>query len=141
MTSFSELEQFVNISYNNDYVHIISKLNFLSNHYGTFFLGDSVQFKLTDTITDTIIRELKSFIFYSSGDSCCTIIHHDMSTEDLIILIQLYEEYKLRKIRMNGLLRVIVFWLSPARKRAAEKVFHPNNMMNLFNEHIHDCMT
>ena len=44
-----------------------------------------------------------------------------------------------RKKRMNGLLRAVVFWLSPARKRAAEKVFHPSNMkVQIENELMSD---
>ena len=39
-----------------------------------------------------------------------------------------------RKARYNGLLRSIVFWLSPARKRATEKVFHPSKMTKYFSE-------
>jgi len=31
-----------------------------------------------------------------------------------------------RRRRFNGVLRAVVFWLSPARKRAAEVVFHPD---------------
>jgi len=34
---------------------------------------------------------------------------------------------KIRMRRLNGLFRVIVFWISPARKRATEKVFHPKS--------------
>jgi len=31
-----------------------------------------------------------------------------------------------RRVRLHGLLRAVVLWLSPARRRAAERAFHPD---------------
>ena len=45
----------------------------------------------------------------------------------------IYTDY-CRIKKFNGLLRAIVFWLSPARKRATEKVFHPNNLFFVEDE-------
>ena len=50
------------------------------------------------------------------------------SEQELAHFRDLYTDY-LRIKTYNGLLRAIVFWLAPARKRATERVFHPDNLI------------
>ena len=96
---------------------------------GCYFLGGQIQMKLTDDITSSIIKEVDSLLYYSSGTSWNSGDLIDLLTHnDFNIIKDLIEEHRLHKLRMNGLLRVIVFWLSPARKRATEKVFHPSRI-------------
>ena len=52
----------------------------------------------------------------------------ERSSRDFIHFLEIYTDY-CRKKTINGLLRAIVFWLAPARKRATEKVFHPDNLV------------
>ena len=107
------------ISSNNQYtLNVVSR--YMTNK-SNYLLGGMIVLKLEDDITSSIIKEVQSLLYYSEGES----MHpEDINTItesiDMKIIINSIEEMRLQKLRMNGLLRAIVFWLSPARKRATE---------------------
>ena len=132
MPNLLELHDYAVASNNEDALYITTRYKemindkYYENHY---YIGGILPLKPHDNITDTIIKEIQSELFYAGGDSwnsgeLITLLE----TRDVEIIIQLIEEIRLQKLRMKGLLRAIVFWLSPARKRAAEYVFHPSRM-------------
>ena len=96
---------------------------------GQYVLGGQIVLKPQDNITENIIKEMQSLLYYSEGHhwNTCDIITA-LENKDINIIVELIEEIRIQKIRMNGLLRSIVFWLSPARKRATEYVFHPSRI-------------
>ena len=132
MPNLLELRDFATVSNNEDALYIIRKYETMSKDYwynGSYFLGGQIEMKLTDDITTSVIKEVESLLYYSCGSSWNSGDLIDLlCNKDFDILKDLIEEQRLQRIRMNGLLRVIVFWLSPARKRAAEKVFHPSRI-------------
>ena len=132
MPNLLELRDFALETKNENAIYIIQRyVNMIEDtfYHDSYFLGGQIQMKLTDDITDSIIREVESLLYYSSASSWNPGDLIDLlSNKDFNIIKDLIEEQRLQKLRMNGLLRVIVFWLSPARKRATEKVFHPNRI-------------
>ena len=90
--------------------------------------------KPSDEITPQIIKEVNSLIYYSSVYNTASKQH------EFDVIIDLINDLRRQTLKMNGLLRSIVFWLSPARKRAAEKVFHPSNMMKLFEQELSEIV-
>ena len=95
-----------------------------------------IKINIDENITDSHINNLTRKINSIDGNSIANswkMMSVMKSRQEFEIFSKLYISYK-RKIVMNGLLRAIVFWLSPARKRAAEKVFHPSNMIHVFND-------
>ena len=138
MPNLLELKEFAICSNNENALYIIKKYEDVSKSCrflnGRYLLGGQIEMKFTDDITSCIIKEIESLLFYSDGFSWNSQDFLDFLNHDFNTIISLIEEYRLQKVRMNGLFRVIVFWLSPARKRATEKVFHPSRMGYLFNE-------
>ena len=132
MPNLLELRDFATVSNNEDALYLINKYDIMTqdNWYnGSYFLGGQKEMKMTDDITTSVIQEVESLLYYSCGSSWNSGDLIDLlSKRDFDILKDLIEELRLQKLRMNGLLRVIVFWLSPARKRATEKVFHPSRI-------------
>lgn len=132
MPNLLELHDFALVSKNDDALYITKRYIDSVTHkcnQNMYVLGGMIPLKLNDDITPFIIKEVQSMLYYSEGES--------MNSENIIIIIEnndikilsrLIEEMRIQKLRMNGLLRAIVFWLSPARKRATEYVFHPSRM-------------
>jgi len=126
MPNLLELHDYAVASDNKDALYITSK--YLDNTT-SYLLGGMIVLTFTDNITSSIIKEVQSLLYYSEGESMnpehiITILENN----DVKIIVQLIEQLRLQKLRMNGLLRAIVFWLSPARKRATEIVFHPSRV-------------
>ena len=128
MPNLLELYDFAIASKNEDALFVTSRyIDMAKNNY--FVLGGMVELKLNDNITTMIIKEVQSLLYYSEGESMNTEnIIAILENRDINILVGLIEEMRLQKLCMNGLLRAIVFWLSPARKRATEWVFHPSRI-------------
>jgi hypothetical protein len=95
---------------------------------GNYYLGGQIPLKPDDEITDEIILEISKinsqhFEITNSFEAASV----QRSLSDFLEFQDVLNRYK-RKIRFNGILRTLVFWISPARKRATEKVFHPYNI-------------
>lgn len=95
---------------------------------GKFYLGGQIPLGPDDEITNEIICKVLEI-----QSQPCEITNSweqasvERSKRDMIEFMTLYNDYY-RCVKYNGILRSIVFWISPARKRAAEKVFHPSNL-------------
>ena len=122
MPNLSQLKEFAKRNNNNDAVTVIQYYEDMASPSGYYFLGE-VQMKVANKITNEVIKQIKSDLYYNEGTS----FFIQDSSDKLQIILQLIEEKRLQRVRINGLFRVIIFWLSPARKRATEKVFHPTN--------------
>ena len=101
---------------------------------GSFYLGGQIKLGIDDEITWEHIADVTSIQsqpmdISNSWESAS--VHR--SEQELSHFRDLYTDYTRIK-KFNGLLRAIVFWLSPARKRATEKVFHPDNMRMVNDE-------
>ena len=129
MPNLLELHEYAIASNNEDALFVISRYIDMTKHSSCYGLGGMIVLKLNDNITSMIIKEVQSLLYYSEGQS---ISSEDIITvlenRDVNIIVELIEEMRIQKLRMNGLLRAIVFWLSPARKRATEYVFHPSRI-------------
>jgi len=97
---------------------------------GRYYLGGQVPLYIDDEITPSIILEISEILFLGPQDvaNSCEMASVQRAQSDFIEFQDLLETYK-RVVRFNGLLRALVFWIVPARKRAAEKVWHPSNVM------------
>jgi len=95
---------------------------------GRYFLGGQIPLFPDETILEETIAIVEaknndtSSIVNSWEYASVERARHDI--EEFKILFNLYK----KRQRLNGLFRAIVFWISPARKRATEKVFHPSNL-------------
>jgi hypothetical protein len=129
MPNLSELYEYTLASENKDALYVISKYIDMTKKTGNYVLGGMIELHIGDNITLNIIKEVQSLLYYSEGDSFNTEnIVTILENNEIKLIVGLIEELRLQKLRMNGLLRAIVFWLSPARKRAAEYVFHPSRI-------------
>ena len=95
---------------------------------GCFYLGGQVKLGIDDEITWLHLAEVQGKIsgpmeIANSWEQASI----QRSQKDFSHFRDIYLDY-LRKKTYSGILRAIVFWLSPARKRATEKVFHPDNL-------------
>ena len=97
---------------------------------GRYYLGGQVPLYIDDEITPSIILEISEILFLGPQDvaNSWEMASVQRAQSDFIEFQDLLETYK-RVVRFNGLLRALVFWIIPARKRAAEKVWHPSNVM------------
>jgi len=101
---------------------------------GKYYLGGHLPLDLTETITYEHIKFVENKNI-SSGGPCNSWESMSMGkTLHEFNTIKTLINMRIKKLTCNGLLRAIVFWIAPARKRAAEKVFHPLNMTTYFNE-------
>ena len=94
---------------------------------GSFYLGGQLKLRIDDEITWNHLAEVQ--IIYNNPYDITNSWEFgsiQRGEQDFSHFRDLYTNY-LRMKKFNGLLRVIVFWLSPARKRATEKIFHPDN--------------
>ena len=95
---------------------------------GHFYLGGHIKLKPDDDITDAqisaVIQANQGALSPANSWEMMSVARHDRNFE---LFSDTFHRYVRRK-RLNGLLRSVVFWLSPARKRATEKVFHPSNL-------------
>ena len=130
MPNLLELYNYSIASRNEDAQYIISRyIDMTKINNNSYVLGGMIVLNINDNITSIIIKEVQSLLYYSEGESMNTEnIITILENKDVHILIKLIEEMRIQKLRMNGLLRAIVFWLSPARKRATEHVFHPSRI-------------
>ena len=129
MPKLLDLYNYAIASKNEDAIYVLSRYIDMTEHSSCYVLGGMVVLKLNDNITTMIIKEVQSLLYYSEGESMNTEnIIAILENKDVNVLVELMEEMRIQKLRMNGLLRAIVFWLSPARKRAAEYVFHPSKI-------------
>ena len=95
---------------------------------GKYYLGGQLPLFTTENITEDHLKYVEekndsAGYAYNSWEQ----MSMQKSLYEFNLIKSLINSYT-QKRRMNGLLRVIVFWLSPARKRAAEKVFHPSKI-------------
>lgn len=126
MPNLLELYEYSIASQNENGIYVISRYIDMAKNNSCYVLGGMVTLKLNDNITTMIIKEVQSLLYYSEGESMNTEnIITILENNDIYVLVEIIEEMRIQKLRMNGLLRAIVFWLSPARKRATEYVFHP----------------
>jgi len=97
---------------------------------GRYYLGGQVPLYIDDEITPEIILKVSEILFLGPQDvaNSWEMASVQRAQSDFIEFQDLLETYK-RVVRLNGLLRALVFWIVPARKRAAEKVWHPSNVM------------
>ena len=96
---------------------------------GSFYLGGQVKLGIDDEITWEHIADVTSIQSQPMDiTNSWELGSIQRSGRDFSHFRDLYTEY-MRIKKFNGLLRAIVFWLSPARKRATEKVFHPDNLI------------
>jgi len=97
---------------------------------GRYYLGGQVPLYIDDEITPEIILKVSEILFLGPQDvaNSWEMASVQRAQSDFIEFQDLLETYK-RVVRFNGLLRALVFWIVPARKRAAEKVWHPSNVM------------
>jgi len=96
---------------------------------GSFYLGGQLKLGIDDEITWNHIAEVQ--IIYTKPHeitNSCEFCSIQRSGQEFAHFRDIYTDY-LRIKTCNGLLRAVVFWLSPARKRATEKVFHPDNLV------------
>ena len=106
---------------------------------GSFYLGGQIKLGIDDEITWEHIADVTSIQSQPmdiSNSWEAASVHR--SEQELSHFRDLYTDYTRIK-KFNGLLRAIVFWLSPARKRATEKVFHPDNMC-MVNDELGDII-
>ena len=100
---------------------------------GSFYLGGQLKLGIDDEITwqhlADVTHKLIYNILYMPQPCEISVLSSAIFTgDDLSHFRDLYTDY-LRIKSYNGLLRAIVFWISPSRKRATEKVFHPDNLV------------
>ena len=98
---------------------------------GKYYLGGQLPLDISEEITDEHIKFVEEK--NASSDYACNSWENmsmQKSFREMDVIKLLIDSYirNRRKLIMNGLLRAIVFWLSPARKRAAEKIFHPSKI-------------
>ena len=119
-------------------LHTANPENYVLNRYmncskesyskGKFWLGGQLQLKIDEPITDTHIAHVITINNARSDPvNQWELASIQRSETDFSEFSFLYYQ-RLRQLKYNGILRVIVFWLLPARKRAAEKVFHPQRL-------------
>ena len=93
---------------------------------GKYYLCGHLQLNLDDHITQeqlNFIHNKNTSAYACNSWEMASVYRFKNEEEHIKQLIEIYTRKKI----INGLFRVIVFWLSPARKRAAEKVFHPES--------------
>jgi len=130
MPTLLELYDYSIASSNEDATYVISRYIDMTKNSNCYILGGMVALKLNDDITSMILKEVQSLLYYSEGVSMnAENIINILENKDVSVIVELIEEMRIQKLRMNGLLRAIVFWLSPARKRATEYVFHPSRIV------------
>ena len=97
--------------------------------YGRYYIGGQVPLYPSDIITYAIINDVSEKLFIGPHyiTNSIEMASLERAQSDFIEFQDMMESYK-RMVRYNGLLRALVFWISPARKRAAERVWHPNNL-------------
>lgn len=95
---------------------------------GKYYLGGHLPLHITENITEEHLKFVEQKIA-SSGGACNSFeqVSMQLAFYEFRVIQKLMNSYT-KKLRMNGLLRAIVFWLSPARKRAAEKIYHPSKI-------------
>ena len=139
MINLYTLQEFAQITNNTLACEIISKYfemttdRWSTAQHGSYYLGGQVSMKPFDEITSEIIKEVNSLLYYSS-------VYNTTSQNEFNVILGLFNDLQCQTLRMKGLLRSIIFWLSPARKRATEKVFHPSKMMKLFEEELSEIV-
>ena len=113
--------------------------NYLINRYvkqthetwtkGKYYLGGQVPLNIDDEITDDIMYDVHHRTFIQSRDiaNSWELASVQRAETDFLEFQDLVNTYK-RIVKYNGILRALVFWIIPARKRATEKVWHPNNI-------------
>lgn len=96
---------------------------------GRYYLGGQIPLTVDDAVTSDIILEISRRLFTDTIEitNSCEMASVQRAQSDFLEFQHVLETYK-RIIRYNGILRALVFWITPARKRATEKVWHPNNL-------------
>ena len=133
MVNLLQLKKYSEQTNNNQALSIIKKYTKLTEEKwtnGKYYLGGQLPLDITENITDDNLKFVEQKQNKNFSEGPCNqweLASMQRSEYEFNIIKSLIHSYT-QMLRMNGLLRVIVFWLSPARKRAAEKVFHPSNM-------------
>ena len=97
-----------------------------------FYLNGHLKLSPKDNITECTIHQALAMAekaLHEYGGACNTWeqMSIDKHNAQFYEFVEVFMNYT-RKKRLSGLLRAIVFWLSPARKRAAEIVFAPHRL-------------
>jgi len=95
---------------------------------GCFYLGGQLKLGIDDEITWNHLAEVQAkYNAPLDVANSWEMASVQRGERDFSHFRDIYTEY-INMLKYNGLLRAIVFWISPARKRATEKVFHPDNL-------------
>lgn len=102
---------------------------------GRYYLGGQVPLYPDDKISYENILEVSNKLFVDISDvaNSWELASIKRAESDFLEFQDLMNTYK-RVVKYNGLLRAIVFWILPARKRATERVFHPNNLKFILDD-------
>ena len=102
---------------------------------GRYYLGGQVPLHLDDEITLDIILDVSEKLFLGPQDvaNSWEMASVQRAQSDFIKFQDLMETYK-RVVRFIGIFHAFIFWIIPARKRATEKVWHPDNLCIVNNE-------
>jgi len=120
-------------------LHTANPENYLLNRYmncskeifskGKFWLGGQLHLKIDEPITDQhFVHVLLCNRVLGTPTNQWELASMQRAEADFSEFRNVYYSH-IRKLRYSGLLRAVVFWLSPARKRASEKVFHPQRLL------------
>ena len=119
--------------------------NYLINRYvkqtnetwtkGKYYLGGQVPLNIDDEITGDIMYDVHHRTFIQARDiaNSWEMASVQRAETDFLEFQDLVNTYK-RIVKYNGILRALVFWIIPARKRATEKIWHPNNLCIIGDE-------
>ena len=139
MVNLLQLKKFSEQTNNKSALYIINayiKTTEESWTKGKNYFGGQVPLDLTEDISDNYLNLVQQKNNSAISQGACNSWENmsmQKSFHEFDILKTLIDSHT-RQLRINGLLRALVFWIVPARKRAAEKVFHPSNMTKYFNE-------
>lgn len=127
-----------------DQTHNTTALSIINNYIetteerwtkGKYYLGGQLPLVISEQITYEHVKFVDDKNKSAMEQGACNS-WENMSIEKSfheMNILKLLIDSRERQLRINGLLRALVFWIIPARKRAAEKVFHPSNMTKYFN--------
>ena len=103
---------------------------------GKYYFGGQIPLDTTEDITGDHLKLVQEKNNSAMAQGACNSWEQMSMSKSVheFNVIKKTINMRLNSLRLNGLLRVLVFWIVPARKRAAEKVFHPLNMTTFFNE-------
>ena len=94
-----------------------------------YYFGGHLAMNVNANITPEVIEDVEFLLFYEGGDTLGRSQEMiALDKKDVHIIKNVIEDMTARKARYIGLLKSIVYWLSPSRKRSAECVYHPSRI-------------